>query len=482
MRLIPAAVIQSSILFLGAQQGHAETLADAVRAAYETNPSFLQRQAAERALNETYVQARAGWRPTFGVQATVSENRVDVGSGQGTELVTDATGNLIPVGGGQTFSYNSGNATLRASQPIYTGGRVGFAVAAAQADIAAGRDDLRGAEVQLLQTVILAYADVHESAEVVAVIQADIAVLGQQVEQAEAKVELGQATQIDLAQSRAQLAAANAQLASAQGRVRNNEIAYATLVGHPPIDLAPVDDLPDLPATLDDAIADAETESPVLLRAAASEKAARYRMAEARAAKRPTVTANLSVGYSGAVAPFETNRFDRLSVGSLTVTLPLYSGGIVSSQIRQASEQDTAGQLALESTRREVVQNVSMAWSDLAAANANVASNAEQVTAARLASEGLLEQNRFGRATTLDLSIQQQQFRVARLSLIEARHEVFVARAEILAAVGRLSASRLAPGTQLYDPERALEKVDRSSRSPLEVLPRLLDHIGAPRP
>ena len=67
-------------MFIGflASSVHAETLADVVRSAYETNPGFLEKRAAQRALDETYVQAQAGWRPTFSVQAAVSDNREDL--------------------------------------------------------------------------------------------------------------------------------------------------------------------------------------------------------------------------------------------------------------------------------------------------------------------------------------------------------------------------------------------------------------------
>ena len=128
------------------------------------------------------------------------------------------------------------------------------------------------------------------------------------------------------------------------------------------------------------------------------------------------------------------------------------------------------------------MQTLSQAWSAVETARANVASNVEQVSAAQLAFEGLREQNRFGTASTLDLLIQQQQFRDAQLALIQARHDLLVAQANVLAAVGRLSVDRLSPGTPLYDPARSFNRVDRGSRLLLEALPSTLDRVGAPKP
>ena len=43
----------------------AETLADAIALAYDTNPNLQAQRAAQRALDEGYVQARAGFRPEY---------------------------------------------------------------------------------------------------------------------------------------------------------------------------------------------------------------------------------------------------------------------------------------------------------------------------------------------------------------------------------------------------------------------------------
>src|SRR5688572_6507092 len=51
---------------LAAAPAGAETLADAVALAYQNNPTLQAQRATQRALDENYVQARTGWRPTLG--------------------------------------------------------------------------------------------------------------------------------------------------------------------------------------------------------------------------------------------------------------------------------------------------------------------------------------------------------------------------------------------------------------------------------
>ncbi|MBS0333795.1 MAG: TolC family protein, partial [Proteobacteria bacterium] len=66
-----------AILLAGAAAGlaapaAAETLADALALAYQSNPTLLAQRASQRALDENYVQARAGYRPTLSFQGSAS--------------------------------------------------------------------------------------------------------------------------------------------------------------------------------------------------------------------------------------------------------------------------------------------------------------------------------------------------------------------------------------------------------------------------
>ena len=70
-RLVAATVCAGAVSAL-AVPASAETLADAIALAYQNNPTLQAQRAAQRALDESYVQARTGWRPTLGLQASAS--------------------------------------------------------------------------------------------------------------------------------------------------------------------------------------------------------------------------------------------------------------------------------------------------------------------------------------------------------------------------------------------------------------------------
>ena len=108
----------------------AETLQEAIALAYRTNPSLLAQRANQRALDESIVQARAGLRPSLDV--TISGNHA--------QSYGDAAG----------FDGDSASASIGLSQTLWSGGRIGHGITAAEADILAGRANLRDSEQTLL--------------------------------------------------------------------------------------------------------------------------------------------------------------------------------------------------------------------------------------------------------------------------------------------------------------------------------------------
>ena len=131
------AAVCSAGLALGlAAPASAETLAEAIALAYDSNPTLQAQRATQRALDENWVQARSGYRPQASAQGRVgySEVRRPGGVDRNLNGIRDPEGrNLV--------ESNSAIATLSLSQPLYTGGRVAATVSAAEADILTGREN-----------------------------------------------------------------------------------------------------------------------------------------------------------------------------------------------------------------------------------------------------------------------------------------------------------------------------------------------------
>ncbi len=457
---------------------HAETLADAIAMAYQSNPTLQGQRAQQRALDETYVVARTGFRPTASASGSAEYEREDFGAEGGS--ATTPSGAFVLSQGSGHFDANSGGAQITVTQPLYTGGRTEFGVQAAEASVLAGREGLRSTESSVLQSVIQAYEDVRRDQQIVEIRRNNVDVLASQLDETNTKFQVGQVTRTDTAQAEAQLAAARALLTSAQAQLQISRAEYTAAVGQNPGDLAPEPDLPGVPATVDQAFDAGEAENPTLKRAVITEQSSRAKVAQARAANRPTIALQGGLGYSGVIDPLNTRDFDRQITAMATFTQPIFTGGLNASNIRSALEQNNVDRVGIEAARRQVVQGVSQAWNTMAASHANTGSDEEQVRAARVAFEGSQAEYRAGLRTTLDVLITQENLRDAELSLVQARHDEYVAEANLLQAMGRLEARTLVKGVDLYDPARSFNKVKRIGAVPWESLVEKLDTFGAP--
>lgn len=461
----------------GAAAASAETLGDAIALAYQTNPTLQAERAQLRATDEEYVQAEAGLRPTVNGSGSYSY--------QNQQVSETGTPGFNVSGGGES-------GAISVSQPLYTGGRASAQIDAAQADIIAERENLRRTEQGVLQSVIGAYLDVRRDAEQETISQDNVNVLARQLEETDARFDAGQLTRTDTAQSQARLALARSQLASAQSVLAQARAAYAAVVGQNPGELAPEPPIaPLLPASVDAAFDAAEHDNPRLRQADAAEQASAARLAEAKAATRPTVSLSGQYGYvsqqqglSGAFNGAAGVTQSELG-GSVTanVNVPIFTGGMNSSRIRQAAEQDNVARIGIESARRQVLQAVSQAWNQLLGARASLVADQEQVRSDTVAFEGVREEQKVGLRTVLDVLNAQQELESSQLQLVGARHDEYVAAAAVLAATGALDARSLVPDAPRYDPKANFDKVRHAPGwVPWEGAVQALDHVGAPAP
>lgn len=446
------AAVSCAVLGLVAAPAYAETLADAIALAYDSNPTLQAQRATQRALDENWMQARAGYRPQLSVsaRATYIETRTP-----GAKGLIDTNGDGIPdtVASASISERNGGTAGLSLSQPLYTGGRVAAAVSAAEADILQGRENLRRVEAQVLGQVIQAYVDVRRDQEALRIRNEDLTVLQRQLEESKARFDVGEITRTDVAQSQARLAASQAAAQSAQAQLAISRANYAAVVGRNPGDLAPEPPLAGLlPGSIEQAYDIAERDNAQIRAAQYGEQGSKARLAAARAERMPNLSLQAQLGFSGPAAPLETDKYSRNITGAAVFSVPLFSGGLINSRVRAAMERNTADRINIETARRAVQQSLTQAWSSLMATRANIASTDEQVSAARIAAEGVHQEQQVGLRTTLDVLNAEQELRAAELAQIAARHDEYIASTNVLNQTGRLQADYLTPNVPHYDP------------------------------
>jgi outer membrane protein len=454
----------------------AETLADAIALTEASNPTLQAQRAQLRATDEEYVQAEAGYRPTLtaGGSYEYQDGRV---SETGSPSASVAGG--------------TGTAVLTLTQPLYTGGLVKARLSAAQADILAGREGLRRAEIQVLTSVIGAYVDVRRDAEQLKISQDNVAVLTHELEENRAKFGAGLLTRTDVAQSEARLAAARSQLSGAEASLAEARAAYQAVVGQTPGELAPEPSLEALlPGSIDAAFDAALAANPELRQAAFVEAASAAKLAEAKSQTRPTASLSAQYGYVGAQSGVSSGGFGSAANvleteigGSVTanVSVPLFTGGLYASQIRQAAENENVSRQGVESARRDALQAVAQAWNQLLGAKASLTADEAQVKANEVAFEGVKREHDVGLRTVLDVLNAQQELETSQIALVGARHDSYVAAAAVLAAIGGLDAKDLAPDAPRYNPKANFERVRHAPGwVPWEGAIGAIDALGAP--
>lgn len=438
---------------------HAESLPEVLAYAYENNPGIQAQRAALRALDESYVQARAGYGLTANVSVGATSYELRRGTGR-ADAETD-------------------NQSLSVTQPLYTGGRVHARLRAAEAQIRAGREQLRRAELDLIQRVTAAYVAVRRDEQLLFLARDTVRVLEQYYSDTQARAEVRTVTMTDLQQSRARLAQARTQAIAIEEQLAVSRAQFLAAVGRSPGTLDPPPPLDQLPASIDEAFNAAEANSPQLLAATYTEEASRARVSLARAAGMPNVAARFEMRRDPQ-QPYLPGPHDESKAASVVLSQPLLSGGQIRSGVRQAVEENTRDRLTLEDTRLQVIQNVAMGWERLVSLRRQMSTLEEEVSANELAFYGVREEEKFALRSNIEVLNAAAELSNAQQNLARTRAAEYVARVQLLAVTGVLTPTTLAPAAAPYDPSANFRRVKDRGSTPLEWPVRALDSLAAP--
>jgi len=450
-RTMNVGLLAGFLLVVTAVPIEAQTLTDALAEAYNTNPQLLAQRALLRATDEQVPQALSFWRPqvTFTGQVGIATSSLETRPGP-EALVNRSVNHTITRPNALTF---------QANQPVYRGGRTVAQTRQAINTVESTRAQTLAIETTVFQAVAMAYLDVVRDQALVEVQRNNVEVLRKQLEATQDRFRVGEVTRTDVAQAESSLAQAQGQLVSQQGQLEISRAEYVRAVGHPPGRLILPRERPALPATREEALSLAATSNFSVISATFAELAARDNIDVVRGQLLPqiSVIGTLSRTYDQSV----TFKNDLLNSAQVTaqLTMPLYEGGAIYSQTRQA--QQTVGQRRsqVDDARRAAVQTATQFWSTLQAGRASIASFSAAVRAAQIALAGVQQQALVGTSTTLDVLIQNQQLLTTQSQLVTAEHDTALAEFNLAAAVGRLIAAELNLPVTLYDMEQHYKKV-----------------------
>jgi len=434
-RLSGAAAGVALAVAIGAAPVSAQTLTEAFAYTYNTNPQLLAQRALLRQTDENVPQALSNWRPTVTFTGEAGTNRGDLNEGNGDVYSSFLTKEL----------------NLQLTQPVYRGGRTEAQTKQAINLVQSARAQTLAVETTVFQAVSQAFFDTFRDQALVEVNKNNEAVLKKQLDATRDRFRVGEVTRTDVAQAESSLAQATANRIASEGQLEVSRAEYTRAVGHPPGRLILAKERPVLPASRDEVLALAATDNPNVISAIFTEAAARDNVDVVRGQLLPqiSIVGDLNRSY----APSITLHTAREDTGSVVaqITMPLYEGGAIYSQTRQAEQAVGQRRSQVDDARRAAVQTATQSWETLMSARAAVASFGQAVKAAQIALEGTQQEALVGSRTVLDVLISEQQLFTTESQLVGAQHDASVAEFNVAAAIGRLIAPELKLPVQLYD-------------------------------
>ena len=434
----------------------AETLADALVAAYKNSHLLDQNRAVLRAADEDVAVAVSTLRPVVAYTAQAGWVRADVSTAGGTAVVEGLSASLV----------------LSAEMTLIDFGRRKLGIEIAKESVLATRQALIQVEQNVLLATVQAYVDVRLAQDVVALRESNLRLITQELRAAQDRFDVGEITRTDVSIAEARLAASRAALAAAQGQLMIAREAYKAATGAYPGKLAALPKAPALPRTMEEAQGVARGTHPLIRQAQHQVTVADLQVEAAKAERMPTIGGGVKLST-------DDEDMQSSSVG-LTMSQTLYAGGRLSALQRKALAGKDAARAALQQTAVGVVENVGVAWANLAVASASIEASDLQIRAAQAAFDGVREEAAAGTRTTLDVLDAEQELLDARNARLEAEAQRYVAVYQVLATMGLLTVEHLQLGIPTYDPDAyygAVEKAPSHSAQG-KKLDRILEKIG----
>jgi len=425
-------LISVAYLMLGNAPAQALDLLESYRLALEQDASYQASRAETAASRELVPQARAQLLPSLSSSLSRGKNQTN----------SETPGFL----GARTFSsyeYLSSNYGLALRQPLYR--KYNFA------QYYQARSQVRSAEAVLdksLQDMVVrlcgAYLEALMAQDQLNLVQSAKEAYAGQLRAAKHSFEAGQGTRTDIDDAQARYDMALAQELDATQGVEHTRRQLQVIVNQPVSSLAVLNPdrmqlLSPLPANPDEWIARGEEVNAELRAMRANIETATLEVEKARSGHMPTVDLLVQRSTSASENQVAINQHYLTSQVGLQVNIPIFAGGYVSSQIRQALATLERSRQQYEARRREVALNIRKEYQNV---DAGVMKVKAQEQADRSSHQALFSTQKgyqAGTRTQIDILNAQQQRMNVRRDLANARYQYLMARIRLQGLVGSLN-------------------------------------------
>jgi len=423
-----------------ATAAHAGVFEDALTATYQNNPRIKAARQQLEATDEGVSQALSGFRPT-----------VDASYDRGKQSSS--------VNGASSVDNTTESRSLNVSQPLLQATTWSSYLSANQ-KVKAGQYALSATEQAVLLDAVTAYMDVVANHSILELSRNNADVLAKQLDAAQARFKVGEVTRTDVAQSESRLSDAKSAVIAAEGTLNSAMATFERVVGFKPeTQLVAPEKLPELPASLAEALTVSRANNPDLLAAIHTAKSSRFDTDTQEATLLPSVALVGSLSrQEGNSATTSGSKLDQDKIG-VEVSIPLYQSGAEYSRIRAAASVARQRDQQSIDTRMAVDESITQSWAQLETANATIRSRNDQIKAAEIALDGVKQEHEYGSRTLLDVLDAEQELFTARSNLVKAERDRVVAVYTLAGKLGQLTPTALALNVTPYDPREHADEV-----------------------
>ncbi len=408
----------------------AVTLVDALNETYKNNIQLNAERENIKASEEDVNISKADYKPSL----TLSGSK----SFENTNKLTNQSGGDATINDVDPFT-----TTIKLEQTLLDYGRdLTLQKKITSLDLA--KAQLVKKEQDILYKAIDAFTNLILARETLNINSKNLNLLIRQVENDKIRRDRGQITNTDVAQSESSLAGAQAQFAKAKSDLLISKLNYENLIGKlsDPNQLEKnYNAIVNMPSTLNEAINLSKQNNPIILIAKLDLEKSEKDLAISESDLKPTASLSLQRNYTDDLNTTVNEK--EQDILKATVSWPFYSGGKKRSTINKNSNLTTRKRLLLDDAVRTNETNVASAWSNLQSSESFLKSVKVQVSAAKIANEGIAAEYERGSRTTLDVIQSNALLLSAQISLANSEKNYLMAQYSLLKAVGLLNSQYL---------------------------------------
>ena len=409
----------------------AETFMSALKRAYDTNPELnAERENLNISKQELNI-SKGAYLPTVTLSGSKSQ--------EDTDKLTNRNGTDASIN-----DVNPTTKSITITQTLIDFGR-GAELAKSKIGIDLADAKLLKKEQEILYKSIEAYTGLISANEKLKINKSNVNLLDRQVETDRIRLERGQISLSDVAQSESSLAGAQAKLIQAENDFSTNKLNYENVIGiiNDPgsLDKKSIQKIT-LPKQLSSAIEISIKKNPDLIIA----------KLEYEQAKKDTASAKSDLAPS-AILSFDRSKTDDLSstyderekdTVKATVSWPFFSGGKNIASLKKNKSSEIRKNLILDNMTKKNQTDVASAWSNYQSNKSLLNSVRAQVNAAEIANEGIVaEYNSGSDRTTLEVIQSNSLLLNAQISLADSERNYVLSQFNLLKSIGLLNSNYL---------------------------------------